>query len=224
MVIHDRFDLAIYSYNRPESLQDMHTTRDMCNRSLHVLHEQQRIGQPVVPVAPPPILPAVPAAPPPMPPTFPVHPPPFTSSSQTSSSYVTPTMPSYTYHTSSHDMPSSSRPSISGVIPRRTTHRHITSPVAYDQCSSFSPVGDDDEFDGYVDPLLASWGQIETPISVEGQLSLPDRPSHMTEGVSQITQAESQRQQQIKPQPETQPGPEPHRLGTITRVTRVLSC
>ena len=170
----------------------MYTAQDMCNRSLYVLREQQLIGQSVVPAAPPLIPSAIPAAPPPMPPAFPVHPPPFTSSSQTSSSYVTPTMPSYTYHTSSHDVPSSSRPSISGVIPRRTTHRHITSPVAYDQCSSFSPVGDDDEFDGYVDPLLASWGQIETPVLGEGRLSRPDGPSQITEGVSHITQVESQ--------------------------------
>ncbi|GFY85674.1 hypothetical protein Acr_04g0004120 [Actinidia rufa] len=143
--IHDHVDRAIYLYNRPKSLQDMYTARDMYNRSLHVLREQQRIGQP-----------AVPTAPPPMPPATPVHPPPFTSSSQISSSYVTLTMLLYTYHISSHDMPSSSRPSISGIIPHHTTHCHITSPIAYDQCSSFSPVGDDEEFDGYVDPLLAS--------------------------------------------------------------------
>ncbi|GFS30575.1 pectin lyase-like superfamily protein [Actinidia rufa] len=140
--IHDRIDRAIYSYDRPESLQDMYDARDMCSRSLHAL----------------------------------LHPPPSTSSSQqftqyvgatqTSASYVTPAMPSYTYHILSHDVPSSSRPSSSGVRPRRTTHRHITSPVTYDQGSSYLPVGDEEEFDGYVDPLLASTGQIEIPISM----------------------------------------------------------
>ncbi|GFZ10742.1 hypothetical protein Acr_22g0001400 [Actinidia rufa] len=112
----------------------------------HALHEHQRIGQPRVPDPTTTMTPGFPS----------------TSSSQqftqyvgatqTSASYVTPTMPSYTYHMSSHDMPSSSRPSSSGVRPRRTTHRHITSPVTYDQSSSFLPVGDEEEFDGYVDP------------------------------------------------------------------------
>ncbi|GFZ18460.1 hypothetical protein Acr_27g0001990 [Actinidia rufa] len=143
----------------------------------HVLREQQEIGQPTVPATPPPIPPGLPVDPPPMPPVFPVHPPPFTSSSQTSLTYVTPMMPSYTYHTSSHDVPSSSHPNISSVIPYRTTHHHIASLVAYEQCSSFSRVGDDEEFDGYVDPLLASWGQIKMPVSVEGRLSQPDGPS-----------------------------------------------
>ncbi|GFY96054.1 hypothetical protein Acr_11g0003600 [Actinidia rufa] len=89
-----------------------------------------------------------------------------------------------------------------GVRPRRTTHRHITSPVTYDRCSSFSPVGDDDEFDGYIDPLSASRGQMEMPVSVEG--------------VSQITQVESQG----RPQPEREPQPQPqsHRLGRLTHV------
>ncbi|GFS35190.1 hypothetical protein Acr_00g0038310 [Actinidia rufa] len=163
--IHDRIDRAIYAYDRPESLQDMS------------------------PRTSPTIPPVVPAASPAMPPAFPVHPPPSMSSSQqftqyvgatqTYASYVTPTMPSYTYHISAHDVPSSSRPSSSGIRPRRTTHRHITSPVTYDRCSSFSPVGDDDEFDVYVDPLLASRGQMEIPVSVEG--------------VSQITQVEPSR-------------------------------
>ncbi|GFY81180.1 hypothetical protein Acr_01g0009890 [Actinidia rufa] len=184
--IHDRIDRAIYSYDRPESLQDMYDARDMC----------------VV----------VPATSPAMPPAFPVHPPPSTSSSQqftqyvgatqTSASYVTPAMPSYTYHILSHDVPSSSRPSSSGVRPRRTTHRHITSPITYDQGSSYLPVGDVEEFDGYVDPLLASTGQIEIPVSVEG--------------VSQITQAESQRP--LEPEPEPLPQSQPHRLGTLTHV------
>ncbi|GFY91160.1 hypothetical protein Acr_07g0013560 [Actinidia rufa] len=84
--IHDCVDRAIYSYDRPESLQDMYTSRDMCNRSLRVLREQQQIGQPTVPVDPPP-----------MPPAFPVHPPPFTS-------YVTATMPSYIHITHRHMM------------------------------------------------------------------------------------------------------------------------
>ncbi|GFZ08754.1 transcriptional activator [Actinidia rufa] len=30
--IHDRIDCAIYAYDRPESLQDMYTARDMCSR------------------------------------------------------------------------------------------------------------------------------------------------------------------------------------------------
>ncbi|GFZ01076.1 hypothetical protein Acr_14g0007110 [Actinidia rufa] len=142
---------------------------DMCSKSLHALRKHQRIGQPGVPEPPPTMPPGVPATSPTMPPTFPVHPPPSTSSSQqftqyvgatqTSASYITPTMPSYMYRISSHDVPSSSRPSSSGVRPRRTTHRHITSSVKYDQSSSFLPVGDEEEFDGYVDPLLASRGR-----------------------------------------------------------------
>ncbi|GFS34309.1 hypothetical protein Acr_00g0033200 [Actinidia rufa] len=192
----------------------------------HFMHyvSTERIGQPGVPEPPPTIPPVVPAASPAMPPAFPVHPPPSMSSSQQFTqyvgatqiyaSYVTPTMPSYTYHISAHDVPSSSRPSSSGIRPRRTTHRHITSPVTYDRCSSFSPVGDDDEFDLYVDPLLASRGQMEIPVSVEG--------------VSQITQVELQRrpepepepqpEPQPQPQPEPQPQPQPHRLGTLTHV------
>ncbi|GFS35912.1 hypothetical protein Acr_00g0042630 [Actinidia rufa] len=65
---------------------------------------------------PPPTIPLrVPTDSPAMPPAFPVHPPPNMSSSQqftqyvsatrTSASYITPTMPSYTYHISSHDVP-----------------------------------------------------------------------------------------------------------------------
>ncbi|XP_057477656.1 serine/threonine-protein phosphatase 7 long form homolog [Actinidia eriantha] len=141
-VIHDRIDHAIYAYDQPESLQDLYDARDMCSRSLHALHEHQRIGQPRVPDPTTTMTPGFPSTSPAMPPTFPIHPPHSTSSSQqftqyvgatqTSASYVTPTMPSYTYHLSSHDMPSSSRPSSSGVKPRRTTHRHITSPVTYD--------------------------------------------------------------------------------------------
>ncbi|GFZ15688.1 hypothetical protein Acr_25g0000970 [Actinidia rufa] len=167
-------------------IADMYDARDMCNRALHALHEHERIGQPGVPEPPPTIPPVVPAASPAMPPAFPVHPPPSTSSSQqfmqyvsatqTLASYVTPTMPSYTYHISSHDEPSSSRSSSSGVKPRRTTHRHITSPITYDRCSSFSPVGDDDEFDGYVDPLLASRGQMEILVSVEGVSQITQMP------------------------------------------------
>lgn len=206
VAIHDHIDRAIYAYDRPEALQDMYDARDMCSRSLHALREHERIRQPGVPEPPPTIPPGVSSASPAMPSVFPVHPPPSTSSSQqftqyvgvtqTSASYVTPTMPSYTYHISSHDVPSSSRPSSSGVRPRRTTHRHITSPVTYDRCSSFSPVGDDDEFDGYVDPLLASGGQ--------------------------ITQAESQRRPQPETQPQSEPQPQPEAqprlLGTLTRV------
>ncbi|GFZ15684.1 hypothetical protein Acr_25g0000930 [Actinidia rufa] len=197
-VIHDRIDRAIYAYDQPESLQDLYDARDMCSRSLHALHEHQRIGQPRVPDPTTTMTPGFPS----------------TSSSQqftqyvgatqTSASNVTPTMPSYTYHMSSHDMPSSSRPSSSGVRPRRTTHRHITSPVTYDQSSSFLPVGDEEEFDGYVDPLLASGRQIEIPVSVKG--------------VSQITQTESQRRLQPEMQPEPQPEMQPHRLGTLTHV------
>ena len=100
-------------------------------------------------------------------------------------------MPSYTYHTSSLDVPSPSRPNISSVIPHRTTHHHIISLVAYYQCSTFSPVGDEEEFNGYVNPLLASWGQIKMPVSVEGRLSRLDEASQITEGVSHITQVES---------------------------------
>ncbi|GFY98127.1 hypothetical protein Acr_12g0006680 [Actinidia rufa] len=210
--IHDRIDRAIYSYDQPESLQDMYDARDMCSRSLHALCEHERIGQPEVPEPPPTMPPGVPATSPTMPPAFPVHPPPSTSSSQqftqyvgatqTSASYVTPAMPSYTYHILSHDVPSSSRPSSSGVRPRRTTHRHITSPVTYDQGSSYLHVGDEEEFDGYVDPLLASTGHIEIPVSGEG--------------VSQITQAKSQRP--LEPQPQPQPQSQPHRLGTLTHV------
>ncbi|GFY96070.1 hypothetical protein Acr_11g0003760 [Actinidia rufa] len=170
--IHDHIDRVIYAYDRPESLQDMYDARDMCSRSLHALREHKQIEHPE-----------------------------FTQcvdATQTSASYVTPAMPSYTYHILSHDVPSSSRPSSSGVRPRRTTHRHITSLVTYDQSSSYLPIGDEEEFDGYVDPLLASTGQIEIPVSVEG--------------VSQITQAESQRP--LEPQPQSQP----HRLGTLTHV------
>ncbi|XP_057510456.1 serine/threonine-protein phosphatase 7 long form homolog [Actinidia eriantha] len=213
-VIHDRIDRAIYVYDHPESLQDLYDARDMCSRSLHALHEHQRIGQPRVPDPTTTMTPGFPSTSPAMPPAFPIHPPHSTSSSQqftqyvgatqTSASYVTPTMPSYTYHLSSHDMPSSSRPSSSGVRPRRTTHRHITSPVTYDQSSSFLPVGDEEEFDGYVDPLLASGRQIEIPVLVEG--------------VSQITQTESQRRLQPEMQPEPQPEMQPHRLGTLTHV------
>ncbi|GFY98152.1 hypothetical protein Acr_12g0006930 [Actinidia rufa] len=187
--IHDRIDRAIYSYDQPESLQDIQKSQNL----------------PTMP-------PGVPATSPTMPPAFPVHPPPSTSSSQqftqyvgatqTSASYVTPAMPSYTYHILSHDVPSSSRPSSSGVRPRRTTHRHITSPVTYDQGSSYLHVGDEEEFDGYVDPLLASTGHIEIPVSGEG--------------VSQITQAKSQRP--LEPQPQPQPQSQPHRLGTLTHV------
>ncbi|XP_057515030.1 serine/threonine-protein phosphatase 7 long form homolog [Actinidia eriantha] len=212
--IHDRIDRAIYAYDRPESLQDMYDARDMCSRSLHALREHERIEQPGVPEPPPTIPPVVPAASPAMPPAFLVHPPHSMSSSQqftqyvgatqTYASYVTPTMPSYMYHISAHDVPSSSRPSSSGIRPRHTTHRHITSPVTYDRCSSFSPVGDDDEFDVYVDPLLASRGQMEIPVSVEG--------------VSQITQVELQRRPEPQPEPEPEPQPQPHRLGTLTHV------
>ncbi|GFZ19033.1 hypothetical protein Acr_27g0007720 [Actinidia rufa] len=197
-VIHDRIDRAIYAYDHPESLQDLYDARDMCSRSLDALHEHQRIGQPRVPDPTTTMTPGFPS----------------TSSSQqftqyvgatqTSASYVTPTMLSYTYHMSSHDMPSSSHPSSSGVRPRRTTHRHITSPITYDQSSSFLPVGDEEEFDGYVDPLLASKRQIEIPVSVEG--------------VSQITQTESQRRLQPEMQPEPQPEMQPHRLETLTHV------
>ncbi|GFS46221.1 hypothetical protein Acr_00g0100880 [Actinidia rufa] len=151
--INDCIDRVIYAYNRPESLQDMYDARDMCSRSLHALRKHQRFGQPGVSEPPPTIPPGVPAASPAMPPAFPVHKPPSMSSSQqftqyvsatqTFASYITPTIPSYTYHISSHDVPSSSRPSSSGIRPRRTTHRHITSPVTYDRCSSFSPVGDE---------------------------------------------------------------------------------
>ncbi|GFZ00961.1 hypothetical protein Acr_14g0005960 [Actinidia rufa] len=210
--IHDRIDRAIYSYDRPESLQDMYDARDMCSRSLHASREHERIGQPEVPEPPLTMPPGVPATSPAMPPAFPVHPPPSTSSSQqftqyvgatqTAASYVTPTMPSYTYHILSHDVPSSSRPSSFGVRPRHTTHRHITSPVTYDQGSSYLPVGDEEEFDGYVNPLLASTGQIEIHVSVEG--------------VSQITQAESQRP--LEPELEPEPQSQPHRLGTLTHV------
>ncbi|GFY91196.1 hypothetical protein Acr_07g0013920 [Actinidia rufa] len=180
----------------------------------HFMHYVSTSGsdKPEVPEPPPTMPPGVPATSPAMPPAFPVHPPPSTSSSQqftqyvgatqTSASYVTPAMPSYTYHILSHDVPSSSHPSSSGVRPHRTTHRHITSPVTYDQGSSYLPVGDKEEFDGYVDPLLASTGQIEIPISVEG--------------VSQITQAESQRP--LEPEPQPQPQSQPHRLGTLTHV------
>ncbi|GFY93103.1 hypothetical protein Acr_08g0014990 [Actinidia rufa] len=167
--IHDRIDRAIYAYDRPKSLHDMYTTRDMCSRSLHALREYQWIRQPRV-LEPPATIPlGVLANSHAMPPAFPVHPPPSTSSSQqfmqyvgatqTSASYVTPTRPSYTYHISSHDVPSSSRPSSSGIRPCRTTHRHITSLVTYDQCSSFSPIGDEEEFDRYVNTLLASRGR-----------------------------------------------------------------
>ncbi|GFS37182.1 hypothetical protein Acr_00g0050460 [Actinidia rufa] len=134
--IHDRIDRAIYAYYRPESLQDMYTTYDMCSSSLHALREHQRIGRLGVPEPPSTIPLGVPAT-----------------------SHVTPKMPSYTYHISSHNVPSSSRPSSSGIRPHRTTHRHITSPVTYDQCSSFSLVGDEEEFSGYVDQLLASKGK-----------------------------------------------------------------
>ncbi|GFZ08227.1 serine/threonine-protein phosphatase 7 long form-like protein [Actinidia rufa] len=181
--IHDRIDRAIYAYGQPESLQDLYDARDMCSRSLHALHEHQRIGQPRVPDPPTTMTPGFPSTSPAMPPAFPIHPPHSTSSSQqftqyvgatqTSASYVTPTMPSYTYHLSSHDMPSSS-------------------------------LGDEEEFDGYVDPLLASGRQIEIPVSVEG--------------VSQITQAESQRRLQPEMQPDPQPEMQPHRLGTLTHV------
>ncbi|GFZ11319.1 hypothetical protein Acr_22g0007170 [Actinidia rufa] len=191
--IHDRIDRAIYAYDRPESLQDMYDARDMCSRSLPALREHERIGQPGVPEPPPTIPPVVPAASPAMPPAFLVH-----------------SLPACLLPSSSrtHDVPSSSRPSSSGIRPRRTTHRHITSPVTYDLCSSFSPVGDDDEFDVYVDPLLASRGQMEIPVSIEG--------------VSQITQVELQRrpepEPQPEPQPQPQPQPQPHRLGTLTHV------
>ncbi|PSS07992.1 Zinc transporter 5 like [Actinidia chinensis var. chinensis] len=108
--IHDRIDRAIYAYDRPESLQDMYTARDMCSGSLNALREHQQIGQLGVPTIPL----GVPAA-----------------------SHVTPTMPSYTYHISSHDVPSSSCLSSSGIKLRRTTHRHITSPGAdRDTCLS----------------------------------------------------------------------------------------
>ncbi|XP_057502703.1 serine/threonine-protein phosphatase 7 long form homolog [Actinidia eriantha] len=212
--IHDRIDRAIYAYDRPESLQDMYDARDMCSRSLHALREHERIGQPGVPEPPPTMPLGVPATSPAMPPAYPVHPPSSTSSSQqftqyvsatqTSTFYVTPTMPSYTYHISSHDVPSSSRPSSSEIRPRRTTYRHITSPVTYDQSSSFLQVGDEEEFDRYVDPLLASGGQIEIPVSVEG--------------VSQITQAESHQRLQPETQPEPEPEPQPQRLRTLTHV------
>ncbi|GFS36484.1 hypothetical protein Acr_00g0046210 [Actinidia rufa] len=185
--IHDRIDRAIYAYDRPESLQDMYDARDMCSRSLHALREHERIGQPGVPEPPPTIPPVVPAASPAMPPAFPVHPPPSMSSSQQFTQYhmMCPHHHVRVVLASDHG---------------RTTHRHITSPVTYDQCSSFSPVGDDDEFDVYVDPLLASRGQMEIPVSVEG--------------VSQITQVELQR----RPEPQPQPQPQPHRLGTLTHV------
>ncbi|GFZ19793.1 hypothetical protein Acr_28g0004980 [Actinidia rufa] len=204
-VIHDRIDRAIYAYDQPESLQDLYDARDMCSRSLHALHEHQRIGQPRVPDPTTTMTPGFPST------SCSQQFTQYVGATQTSASYVTPTMPSYTYHMSSHDMPSSSRQSSSGVRPRRTTHRHITSPVTYDQSSSFLPVGDEEEFDGYVDPLLASGRQIEIPVSVEG--------------VSQITQTESQRRLQpemqpkpSQPQPEMQPEMQPHRLGTLTYV------
>ncbi|GFS31142.1 hypothetical protein Acr_00g0015870 [Actinidia rufa] len=197
-VIHDRINRAIYAYDQPESLQDLYDTRDMCSRSLHALHEHQRIGQPRVPDPTTTMTPGFPS----------------TSSSQqftqyvgatqTSASYVTPTMPSYTYHMSSHDMPSSSRPSSSGVRPRRTTHRHITSPVTYDQSSSFLPVGDEEEFDGYVDPLLESGRQIEITCLSRG-------------GFTDHTQSHSDGYNQ-KCKPEPQPGMQPYRLGTLTHV------
>ncbi|GFY80944.1 hypothetical protein Acr_01g0007530 [Actinidia rufa] len=89
----------------------------------------RRIGQPGVPESPPTMPLGVPATSLAMPPAFSVHPPPSTffsqqftqyvDATQTSASYVTPTMPSYTYHISSHDVPSSSRRVVLGKMPKR---------------------------------------------------------------------------------------------------------
>ncbi|XP_057506143.1 serine/threonine-protein phosphatase 7 long form homolog [Actinidia eriantha] len=72
-------------------------------------------------------------------------------------------------------------PTIPPVVPATSPAMQPAFPV--------HPLGDEEEFDGYVDPLLASRGQIEIPVSVEG--------------VSQITQAESQRRLDPEPEPQT---------------------
>ncbi|GFZ08616.1 hypothetical protein Acr_20g0004240 [Actinidia rufa] len=178
--IHDRIDRAFYSYDRPESLtQDMYDARDMCSRSLHALREHERIGQPEVPEPP-----------------LPCH-----RESQPLS------LPCHQHFQSIHlpaRLPPSSSRSMS-VLPRhlhptlhlRCHHIRITF-LSHDMPHHHVRVvlGDEEEFDGYVDPLLASTGQIEIPVSVEGCQSEKETLVHRL-----VVRFQATRRLEINPQP-----------------------
>lgn len=160
----------------------------MCTMSLHVLREQERIAWSAGPAAPPPVR---------------SHPPRSSShqmpqsfgATRPYSSHMTPTMPAYTNHSESRNVPSSSRATSCEIKLRRIAPSHISSPVMYNQGSGYLALGDDEDFNAYVYPLLTLGQRMEMPfIHTEGcvspvmsfQSTPPYLPSYL-KGPSHIT-------------------------------------